>query len=122
MFGDRSPTARLPEWLRTIGVRVVAVVMALGLWYWTQSLIGARGFPETCVGDGLHQLTASLNRWLADESRRANGLLVVSSFVIDLVGIFLLTKSIFGTSIRPLLGLLVVFALRQAMQALTALQ
>ncbi len=46
---------------------------------------------------------------------------MLSSLVIDLVGIFLLTRSIFGPTIRPFLGLLIVFALRQTMQGLTAL-
>jgi len=107
--------------MRAIAVRSLAVLAALGLWFWTQSLIGARGFPQACVGDGLHELTAGINRWLAAEPRRANTLLVLSSFVIDLVGIFLIARSIFGTTIRPFLGLLAIFALRQSMQGLTAL-
>jgi hypothetical protein len=107
--------------MRAIAVRILAVVAGLGLWFWTQSLIGARGLPQTCVGDGLHELTAGINHWLAAEPRRANVLLVLSSFVIDLVGIFLIARSIFGATIRPFLGLLVIFALRQSMQGLTAL-
>ena len=107
--------------VRAIAVRVLAVVAALGLWFWTQSLIGARGAPAACVGDGLHELTAGINRWLAAEPRRANTLLILSSLVIDLVGIFLIARSILGATIRPCLGLLVLFALRQSMQALTAL-
>jgi PAP2 superfamily C-terminal len=103
------------------GLRLLAVALSLGLWFWTQSLIGARGLPENCVGDGLHQLTAGINAWLAEEPYRANTLLILSSLVIDLVGVFLLARSIFGATIRPFLGLLVIFALRQAMQASTAL-
>jgi hypothetical protein len=106
---------------RAIAVRALAVVAALGLWFLTQSLIGARGFPHTCVGDGLHELTAGINRWLTADTRRANALLVLSSSVIDLVGTYLIASSIFGPTIRPLLGLLIIFALRQSMQALTAL-
>jgi hypothetical protein len=102
-------------------LRMAAVAAALGLWFWTQSLIGARGFPEGGLGDGLHQWTAAVNRWLAEVPGRANALLVISSLVIDCVGIFLLARSIFGPTIRPFLGLLVVFAMRQASQALTAL-
>ncbi len=107
--------------LRAIALRIAAIVVALGLWFWTQSLIGARGFPEGGLGDGLHQLTAGVHHWLQDVPARANTLLVLSSLVIDVVGIFLLTRSIFGPTIRPFLGLLVIFALRQAMQGLTAL-
>ncbi len=107
--------------VRAIALRIAVIVVALGLWFWTQSLIGARGFPEGGLGDGLHQLTAGVHHWLQEVPARANALLVLSSLVIDLVGIFLLTRSIFGPTIRPFLGLLVIFALRQAMQGLTAL-
>ena len=68
------------------------MAVSLGLWFWTQSLIGARGFPETCVGDGLHQLTAGVNAWLAEVPRRADALLILSSLVIDFVGVFLLAR------------------------------
>jgi len=47
--------------------------------------------------------------------------LIVSSGVIDLLGIFLLGKWIFGPSVRPFLGLIFVLGLRQLMQALVAL-
>jgi hypothetical protein len=96
-------------------------VAGLGLWFWTQSLIGARKLPQSCVGDGLHELTAGINRWLASEPRRGDGLLVLSSSVIDLLGILLIARSILGATIRPFLGLLAIFALRQSMQGLTAL-
>jgi hypothetical protein len=106
---------------RLIGLRVLAVIAGLGLWYWTQSLIGARGFPEGCVWDALHEATAGLNRWLAEQAWRGDALLISSSLVIDLIGVFLLGSSLFGGSSRPFLGLLVIFALRQASQAMTAL-
>ena len=121
MNADPDLAARWLARIRAIALRVVAVAAALGLWFWTQSLIGARGFPNGCVWDGLHELTAGINRWLAGEPGRGNSLLIFSSFVIDLVGIFLLTASVFGKTVRPLLGLLAIFALRQAAQALTAL-
>jgi hypothetical protein len=121
MSGDRSFALGLHERSWAIGIRGLAIVGALGLWFWTQSLIGARGLPETCVGDGLHQLTSGINQRLADDRRLADGLLILSSLVIDLTGIFLLASSLFGSTLRPFLGLLVIFALRQTMQALTAL-
>ena len=121
MSGDPSLASGWLERSWAIGLRGLAIVVALGLWFWTQSLIGSRGLPESCVGDGLHQLTAGINEQLADHRRLADGLLILSSLVIDLVGIFLLASSLFGSTIRPFLGLLVIFALRQTMQALTAL-
>jgi hypothetical protein len=51
----------------------------------------------------------------------ANGLLIVSSAVIDVLGVWLLAVSLFGRTVRPFLGLLLLFALRQMCQALCAL-
>ena len=94
---DNQPIpARRSGRVRTIVLRTVGVAAALGLWFWTQSLIGARGFPQGCVGDGLHELTGGVNRWLAEVPDRGDWLLVLSSLVIDAVGIFLLARSIFG--------------------------
>jgi hypothetical protein len=121
MNGEPTGMPRRAERVRTIVLRVLAVAAGLGLWFWTQSLIGARGFPEGCVWDGLHRLTAGVNAWLAAEPWRGDALLIASSLVIDIVGIFLLASSILGGTIRPFLGLLAIFALRQASQALTAL-
>jgi hypothetical protein len=47
--------------------------------------------------------------------------LIVSSAVIDAIGLFLLGSWIFGGSVRPFLGLLLLLGLRQMMQALCAL-
>ncbi len=57
--------------VRAIALRIAAIVVALGLWFWTQSLIGARGFPEGGLGDGLHQLTAGVHHWLQEVPARA---------------------------------------------------
>jgi hypothetical protein len=44
-----------------------------------------------------------------------------SSAIIDALGIFLLAASIFGPSVRPFLGLLLLFAMRQICQLVCAL-
>jgi hypothetical protein len=94
---------------------------ALALWFWTQSLIGARDLSGGGIGDGLHVLTAPLNQYLHAHPAAANALLILSSGVIDLLGLFLLAGWIFGTTVRPFLALLILMGLRQAMQALVAL-
>jgi membrane-associated phospholipid phosphatase len=91
------------------------------LWFWTQSLIGGRDLPGAGIGDGLHVLTAPLNRYLHAHPAAANALLILSSGVIDLLGLFLLAGWIFGTTVRPFLGLVILLGLRQVMQALVAL-
>jgi hypothetical protein len=104
--------------------RVAIVVASLGLWFWTQALLSRRvAVPsaEGAIGDGIHRLTATLHRGLVEHPRRANALLISSSLVIDAVGIWMLATSIFGPTIQPFLGLMMLFALRQICQAFCAL-
>jgi hypothetical protein len=106
---------------RSFGIRFGLTGLALVIWFWTQSLIGARGGVNATIYDGLHQFTASLNGYLQAHPSAANALLIVSSAIIDLLGIFLLTRWLFGASLRPFLALVIVLGLRQVMQALVAL-
>ncbi len=105
------------------GARLALIVVGLAAWFWSQSLIGSRPVPEGRIRDGLHELTAPWNAFLIEPSHRRwrNGLLIFSSAGIDLLGIFLLGWSTFGPSIRPFLGLLILFTLRQTFQVLCAL-
>lgn len=101
--------------------RVVLTLAALGVWFWTQSLIGHRAAPGAGVGDAVHNWTAGINSHLLHSPAAANALLIVSSGLIDALGIFLLVRWLFGSSVRPFLGLVVLLALRQMMQAICAL-
>jgi PAP2 superfamily C-terminal len=102
-------------------IRVALTAIALILWFWSQKLIGNRGAPATAIDDRLHDLTAPLNLYLYAHASAANLLLIVSSVIIDLLGIFLLMRWIFGASFRPFLGLLIVLGSRQIIQWLVAL-
>lgn len=107
--------------VRVIIARVVAVVVAIGLWLWTQALLGKRKAPTIGEGgaicDGIHQLTARINARLLKYPKRADALLISSSLVIDLLGFYVLGLAIFGHTIEPFLGLFILFALRQFCQA-----
>jgi hypothetical protein len=107
----------VPLW----ALRALFVAVGLGLWFWTQALIAKRAFPEGRIGDRILDLTAPLHRFLLDNPHWANRLLIGTSALIDALGVFLLVSAIFGPSARPLLGLLMLFALRQLCQALCAL-
>jgi hypothetical protein len=105
----------------SLALRLVLTAAALLIWFWTHSLIGARGVPAAGIGDRIHTVTASANLYLHHHPDAANALLVVSSAIIDLLGIFLLSMWIFRGELRPFLGLVIVLGLRQIMQALVAL-
>jgi PAP2 superfamily protein len=108
------------KWGRLIR-RVVLTVLALGIWFWTQSLIAHRAAPASGVGDALHTLTAGLNSYFYHSPIAANALLILSSAVIDGLGLFLLGRWLFGPSVRPFLGLVLLLGLRQILQAICAL-
>jgi len=109
--------------------RSLIIVAGLGLWFLTQSFIGARpiGLHDEFAGamisrgDGLFRVTRPINAWLHEHPQCADALLISSSAVIDALGIWLIGASVFGTTMRPFLGLLLVFALRQITQALCVL-
>ena len=90
----------IPGW----AVRAVLVAAGLAGWFWTQALIAKRAFPEGRIGDGLHELTAPLHRFLAAHPRWADRLLIVTSAGIDLLGIFLVIVVIVGPSLVPFSG------------------
>ena len=107
---------------RTLLLRLVVTGVVLGIWFWTQSLLGARTPPAVGgIGDALHNLTAGLNSYFAQHAAAANALLIVSSVFIDALGVFLLGSWLFGRSVRPFLGLVLLMLLRQFLQALCSL-
>ncbi len=107
-----------------VGVRAGLVAAGIIAWYGTQAALGKR-VPkvdhEVPLTDGLHRLTARLHARYHTNVAAGNRLLAASSLVIDGLGAYLLASAIFGPSIRPYLGLVMVFALRQVCQLLCPL-
>ncbi|HMP04240.1 MAG TPA: phosphatase PAP2-related protein [Gemmatales bacterium] len=102
-------------------LKAVLVGAGLGLWFLTQSLLRYRPDGTGVLGDGLHTLTARFNRFLNAQPHWANRLLVASSLGIDLLGCFVLVLCVFGPSVGPFVGLMMLFFSRQVCQALCAL-
>jgi hypothetical protein len=107
-----------------IGARAGLVALGIVAWYVTQALLAKR-VPkvayEVPLTDGLHVLTRRIHHRYGTNERAGNRLLIISSLVIDLLGAYLIGSAIFGVSIRPYLGLVMVFALRQICQMLCPL-
>jgi membrane-associated phospholipid phosphatase len=103
------------------GLRAGLVVFALVAWFWSQALIGSRSLKDGAIGDGVHEFTAPLTRYLLSHPRAGNVTLIISSLFIDAFGIFLIGAGIFGPTLRPFVALLILFAFRQVCQALCAL-
>ncbi len=115
-----SDESTKPGGRRGLVLRIVATVAALALWFWTQSLIGARA-PSPEIGDALQNFFGGLNSYFGQHPSAANALLIVSSGFIDALGLFLIAEWIFAGRVRPFLGLVLLLGLRQVMQTLCAL-
>jgi len=100
--------------------RAAIAAIAVVAWFVTQRLLDIRGLPPG-IGDGLHRLLAPANAWLLAQPRATDALLVLTSGLIDAFGCFLLLWGILGPTVRPMLGLMLLFLLRQVSQALVAL-
>jgi len=107
-----------------IAVRVGLVIAGIAAWFWTQAVLGKR-VPkvesEMPLTDGIHLFTHRFHARYFTNTAAGNRLLIASSLVIDLLGAYLIGSAIFGTSIGPYLGLVMVFALRQICQMLCPL-
>ena len=103
--------------------RVIIIVAGLSVWFWTQALIGSKPpvAGSAAIGDAVHQWTAGINAWLQQHGSANNALLIATSACIDGLGLFLIGASVFGKTIRPFLGLILIFSLRQINQGLTSL-
>jgi hypothetical protein len=103
------------------GLRGGVVFVSLMGWFASQSLVGARSVRAGFIGDAGHELTAPLYHFLATHPRAANMLLVVSSAMIDVLGLFVIFASVLGPNMRPLGALIILFLMRQICQAFCAL-
>ena len=111
--------------MRTV-LRTVVVGLALAGWFWSQNLLATRlTNPEVAggffIGDRVHDLLTPLTDMIRADKRLSDGLLIVSSAAIDFFGVSFAIYSIFGPSVRPLVGILMCFVMRQAMQAVCIL-
>jgi membrane-associated phospholipid phosphatase len=105
----------------SVGLRAGVVAGALVIWFWTQSLIARKAAAKDGIGDVVHDLTARWHRYLTENVRAANTLLITSSVFIDIFGLLLIGASIFGTTFAPFLAMLIVFSLRQICQGFCTL-
>ena len=107
--------------METVSLRILVIGAGIALWFATQRLIARRPLPAQGIYDHLHALSGGLNARLNAAPRAANALLIVSSLCIDALTLFVLALSLFGPSLRPFWGLLLLFFLRQLSQFISAL-
>ncbi|MSU22448.1 MAG: hypothetical protein EXS32_01340 [Opitutus sp.] len=102
-------------------VRLGFVAVALVLWFWTQRLISAKAPANGGVGDRLHDWSAPLHSWFLTNPRATDLTLILTSALIDAFGLYLLASAVFGSTVQPFIAILILFAMRQACQAICTL-
>lgn len=124
---DATNSAAVPADAREIGPfraglrRTILVGLAILGWFATQSFISQRTAPTSGIDDGMHRLTAPWHDYLFAHPSAANALMIVSSAFIDGLAIFVLVRAIKGPTIRPFVGLFMLFGLRQLLEVLCSL-
>ena len=97
-------------------LRIVVIIAALGVWFWTQKLISRKSTAAEGLGDAVHRWTAGWHHYFLTHEKPANRALALSSLGIDVLGLSLIATAIFGPSFAPFLAILIVFSLRQISQ------
>lgn len=112
------PNVTAPWWLR-----LPFIIIGVALWIWSQHEIGKRTpvLASEPIGDVALDILKGSNDYLHDNSVAADALLICSTVVIDALAVFLLAVSVFGKTLRPFVGLLLLFGMRQICQLLCAL-
>ena len=105
----------------TIALRLLVIGGGLGAWFVTQRRIGSRPADGEEIGDRLHRMTRGANDWLQRNPQVANALLIGSSLGVDAISLVVLGYAILGPSFTPFWGLLCLFVMRQACQAIIVL-
>jgi len=116
-----APIPATPPPVPKRAVRAVVILLAIGGWFLSQSFISKRTPPVGVIDDGMHKLLAPWHDYLFVHHAHANVLMIVSTAFIDGLAIFVLLRSIFGPSLRPFVGLFMLFGLRQICQVLVSL-
>ncbi len=120
------PSEHIPNAAERV-IRCGLVVVGLSLWMATQTLLGSREFPVDArtqesasvaltEGDRVHEWMGGWHEFLQQNRPTTSALLMVSSALIDLVACWIFVATIFGRTVRPFLGLLILFSLRQLCQ------
>lgn len=105
-----------------IFLKALLAILAIVGWLWSQKWLGQKIKKNSGqIDDLILDLTAPLNKYLNQNKKISDFLLISSSLIIDLLGLYLIFQGILGETIRPLISLLIVFSLRQLNQFFTSL-
>ena len=114
----------VPRNIKSFVLRAMLIALSLAAWFGTQSLLGARQYDYTeqeihiaskvvSGGDGLIEWSEPLHQWMASKPSRVNALLISSSVLIDVLGLFSFVMVGFWSEYAPVCGV-IAFVLASA--------
>jgi len=123
--GTQSPMAlmRFSQGIiskRSVFARLFVIAIALALCEWSELVVGKRVHPNSLI-DYTHEFFAPANALLNANPDLANLTLIVITLLVDVAGVSLVILSIFGRSIRPFIGICLLYGLRQTVEMMTNL-
>jgi len=95
--------------------RIGFMVVAIGLFDWSELVVGNAGLREG-INDGLLVFFSPANVLLNANPRLADAILIAISLLVDVAGVGLMIWSVFGKTVRPCIGLFLLYGLRQTVE------
>ena len=102
--------------------KLLITLISLVFWFLSQKFISRFHLNSNKeIKDSLHLLTSPINSYLNQSPTLVRWLLISSSLLIDLLGLFIIFYSLLGPSFKPLFCMIIIFLLRQLNQLVTIL-
>jgi hypothetical protein len=105
---------------KSVCIRLAIIALALSVCEWSEMVVGKRIHPNSLV-DYMHEFFTPVNAMLHANPHLANVTLAAITLVVDIAGISLIMLAIFGKSIRPFIGICLLYGLRQTVEMMTNL-
>lgn len=115
-----SSTSMMSHTTKSRLLRVVIMVAAFAIFHAAEQLVGSRGLPDR-IDDLMHDLFTPVNGVLQSNPRLTDASLIAITGLVDVAGVGLAIGAIVSRSVRPLVGLLVLYGMRQSVEVLCEL-
>jgi hypothetical protein len=97
------------------------ICLGIATIFTAQYFIGKKAIPACGITDAIQTLLLPINTFLTGHATLGNACLIVMSFLLDCMFLFMIVDTIITRNIRPFLTYALFFTLRQTMQLLVAL-
>ena len=94
------------------------IIVFICAWTWTQNQISENIITTCGIKDRVHGWTDSIHTFFFTHPAWANGYLIATTFILEIFDLFLVTKALFGSTVRPGISFLIFVFMRQSIQSL----